>query len=431
MRFSAILRFTVHSPRGINFTLTTDEALGQIHRKYSKRWFGAKSDYVDLRAPSKEFLPFYFCSGAVQGTFAGSITYNESSGADSKQGSTTRTVSTGPHTLDSSFEENQTQVYAGYKYNMGYVQYALRNDASPLTMKKMSLVDTSGATINLFEQSTATLKEFVNDEVRRQATRTATEIVRSFHPIASSVSISFKTLEIRIEEVTPCFVPCYVCKASYDEEEYTLYVNGMNGIVGGPYLLNAVAVARVVGLSTATLGLMLTPNKVAGLVFGSFAGGIAYYAAYYAAKYFPRYRRDYFRKQRDKLRAQHSGVDSSGFRPSRDSRRTQQEYEHSSYWDSHKFQQRRTARRSSSSSSSSSSSPGGDGHVDAAKDSKGYYKTLGLTGNESVNEIRSAYRQEVLKQHPDVGGSTDKMARINEAYRVLRDPARRDEYDRT
>jgi curved DNA-binding protein CbpA len=38
----------------------------------------------------------------------------------------------------------------------------------------------------------------------------------------------------------------------------------------------------------------------------------------------------------------------------------------------------------------------------------------------SLNQIRDAYRQLALSTHPDSGGSTEAMRRLNEAYQLLK-----------
>ncbi|MCS6914328.1 MAG: DnaJ C-terminal domain-containing protein [Myxococcales bacterium] len=64
---------------------------------------------------------------------------------------------------------------------------------------------------------------------------------------------------------------------------------------------------------------------------------------------------------------------------------------------------------------------------------KDYYKTLGVSGTASAEEIKKAYRRLAKKYHPDVtGGDKAKEAKfkeITEAYEVLSDPKRRAEYD--
>ncbi|EPY18514.1 DNAJ domain protein [Strigomonas culicis] len=270
------------------------------------------------------------------------------------------------------------------------------------------------------------MRGFVELDVRAQVTETATTLLRGYHPTASSISVNFDKLHISIEEITPVFVPCYIVKSYYDEVEYHLYVSGFNGYVGGPYLLNALYFGRLASALTVAGALLVYPNKVAGFIFGSFFAVATYYMAFYAARLYPKWRRDYNRRTQQEMRHKHQSDDQRGFRPDENStRRTTAEYHSSTYWDTHAYEQRVGGGGGSSSSSSS----GGYSSARVVRDPKGYYKTLGLEGNESINEIRSAYRKIVMQEHPDVGGSENKMVAANAAYRVLRDPKRRAAYD--
>jgi DnaJ domain len=59
-----------------------------------------------------------------------------------------------------------------------------------------------------------------------------------------------------------------------------------------------------------------------------------------------------------------------------------------------------------------------------------HYEVLGVPSGASPEAIREAYRRLAREHHPDraVAGD-DRMSAINEAYRVLNDPARRAVYD--
>jgi curved DNA-binding protein len=64
---------------------------------------------------------------------------------------------------------------------------------------------------------------------------------------------------------------------------------------------------------------------------------------------------------------------------------------------------------------------------------KDYYKILGVDKSASPEEIKKSYRKLALKYHPD-HNEGDKSAEakfkdLNEAYAVLRDPEKKQQYD--
>lgn len=61
--------------------------------------------------------------------------------------------------------------------------------------------------------------------------------------------------------------------------------------------------------------------------------------------------------------------------------------------------------------------------------SKEYYRTLGVEPTASADEIKRAYRKLALHHHPDRGGAIGDFQKIQEAYSVLNDPQKRQEYD--
>jgi len=62
-----------------------------------------------------------------------------------------------------------------------------------------------------------------------------------------------------------------------------------------------------------------------------------------------------------------------------------------------------------------------------------YYEILGVPRNATEDQIRSAYRQQALKYHPDRNrepGAAEQFKAVTEAYEVLRDGDKRAMYDR-
>ncbi len=59
-----------------------------------------------------------------------------------------------------------------------------------------------------------------------------------------------------------------------------------------------------------------------------------------------------------------------------------------------------------------------------------YYETLGVGKNASADEIKAAFRKKAHQYHPDkTGGNEAKFKEINEAYQVLSDPQKKQQYD--
>ncbi len=61
---------------------------------------------------------------------------------------------------------------------------------------------------------------------------------------------------------------------------------------------------------------------------------------------------------------------------------------------------------------------------------KDYYKTLGVSKNSSDEEIKKAFYKLAHKYHPDkAGGDEKKFKEVNEAYQILSDKKKRQQYD--
>ena len=66
------------------------------------------------------------------------------------------------------------------------------------------------------------------------------------------------------------------------------------------------------------------------------------------------------------------------------------------------------------------------------KNRRNYYRLLHVQPDAPLEVIKASYRtlMRTLKNHPDLGGHVWNAALINEAYAVLSNPARREQYDR-
>lgn len=58
-----------------------------------------------------------------------------------------------------------------------------------------------------------------------------------------------------------------------------------------------------------------------------------------------------------------------------------------------------------------------------------YYSTLGINRGASADEIKRAYKKMAMKHHPDRGGDEKKFKEVEEAYRTLSDPQKKQMFD--
>ena len=68
-----------------------------------------------------------------------------------------------------------------------------------------------------------------------------------------------------------------------------------------------------------------------------------------------------------------------------------------------------------------------------AESKRDYYEVLGVAKNATADEIKSAYRKLAMKYHPDRNpgdkAAEEKFKEAAEAYDVLHDPQKRQQYD--
>lgn len=61
--------------------------------------------------------------------------------------------------------------------------------------------------------------------------------------------------------------------------------------------------------------------------------------------------------------------------------------------------------------------------------SRDYYDILGADERATRRELEHLYKRRAARLHPDKGGDEEQMKVLNEAYRVLKNPLTRQEYD--
>merc|ERR1719198_1761758 len=58
-----------------------------------------------------------------------------------------------------------------------------------------------------------------------------------------------------------------------------------------------------------------------------------------------------------------------------------------------------------------------------------HYTLIGVSEDATAEEIKLAFRQKALHEHPDKGGDADRFHELQMAYNVLEDQEKRDAYD--
>lgn len=58
-----------------------------------------------------------------------------------------------------------------------------------------------------------------------------------------------------------------------------------------------------------------------------------------------------------------------------------------------------------------------------------YYDVLGVGKNATQEDIKKAYRKKAMEYHPDRGGDEKKFKELTEAYEILSDDSKREQYD--
>ena len=58
-----------------------------------------------------------------------------------------------------------------------------------------------------------------------------------------------------------------------------------------------------------------------------------------------------------------------------------------------------------------------------------YYEILGVDTGATSDAIKKAYKLKAKQHHPDKGGDATRFKEVNEAYKILSDPSKREHYD--
>lgn len=270
--------------------------------------------------------------------------------------------------------------------------------------------------------------ERAQERIRRSELAIAERSIREQFK-ADRVQLVVLQLALTHTTATPVFVPVYVAKTRIRSAVLRTYIAGWApGLSAGPVLPNPERVATVAAAGTP---LLLLATGLMGSLTGLLWAGVVLpgVLSYLAASFWP------------ELHGALLGARARFQRPL-----TAQEQEQQEQWMSYewvrqdaddgfyrraRFEQSYTG--SSGGASSSRTASGG-----SPTDPEGHYRVLGVSPSSSTQEVQAAFRAAALKWHPDrqpdpakKAEATERFQRLQHAYSVLRDPARRAQYDST
>ncbi|KAF9360588.1 hypothetical protein BGX34_007676, partial [Mortierella sp. NVP85] len=365
------------------------------------------------------FIPFWVASGSVRSKIINAqvgwdrlvTRYNKVTKQNESSWETTwRSVQT-QHEFVHSYPSTipELQIYASYKYRRGFVNQ-IRSATSLLDSKTLDPRDMES-----------------NDPEDRQRGLEN----RGLDPYTMKPSIALKFAKTAIEEnevesverwlienyrcdrarilsmdfeynnlvLAPIYIPVYVFSIQHLNRTFRTFVQAHDsaGLVGGMRFyswqrISAVtAVSAIAGLGimgTSRFGLTMTSAFWLGVVAPSLL--VAWSVYYYPIL---NYRiRDWWRQR------EMSGHEAEAYSTSWDTEWTKaydryEEEQRRQDWSENQEYHRQSSQGSRSASSSKRSGPPGD--------PQGYYATLGVPTNASMQEIQSAFRGLAMKWHPD------------------------------
>eukprot|EP00798_Chlamydomonas_sp_ICE-L_P016196 gene16196-22359_t len=353
-------------------------------------------------------------------------------------------------------EHEGMQVYANHKYPRPDIQ-VMRPGASlvtavPLHPRMMGSASSPGLLrrVQAYKMPPDAARRFAINYVWKQEKAGAEELLKQMMGV-SEVRVLDMSVTVTYFSAHPVYVPMYVfSRKSARGYKVRTFVSGVDGATSGTREYDATKVATLSAAFGAVVMLVLPAVIVTSLPLASFIWvGMSAFAVLgsWVANYFPELRGGWLALGDLRQRYFGDGLKpkttiggwgrGDGFPKSGDAGDWEAEFvkqymgteeRRRSFEDRSEYSQH--GRQSEDSWSDS-----GLGK-DELRDPLGYYQILGVGLSASTSEIASAFRGAALKHHPDMypdqadqQRATAHFQRIMVAYSVLRDPAKRLEYD--
>ncbi|KAG0023966.1 hypothetical protein BGZ80_006980 [Entomortierella chlamydospora] len=338
----------------------------------------------------------------------------------------------------------ELQIYASYKYRRGFINQ-IRSAISILAAKSLEPQDMESTSIEDIQHGLHNrgldpftmkpsialkfVKTAIEDNEVQRAERWLVENYRCDQARIMSMDFRYNQLVL-----APVYIPVFVFSIQYLNRTFRTFVQAHDetGLVSGMRFyswqrVSAVtaicAAAGLMAVGTSRFGMTMTTGFWLGVVVPSMA--VAWSVLYYPILDY--HIRDWWRQREmdgHEAEASYSSWDTDWTKAYD---RYEEEQRRQDWSENQQYRQSSQGSRSSSSSAEQSGPPG---------DPQGYYATLGVQKNASVQEIQSAFRGLAMKWHPDRFNTPEEKARgkkkfqeITAAYSVLRDVKKRRAYD--
>ncbi|GJJ70996.1 hypothetical protein EMPS_03346 [Entomortierella parvispora] len=439
--------------RIVPFKMNVKQAEEVFERYHGHSFFSAKVNQV--HKVEALYIPFWAASGSVRSKVINAqvgwdrmvTRYNKITKQNETSWETTWRAVQERHEFSHTYPSSvpDLQIYASYKYRRGFVNQ-IRSSTSIMSAKTLEPQDMESRDqedinrglqnrgLDPFTMKPSIALKFVRTAIEENEVRLAEEwLVNAYKSDRARImSMDFQYDGLVL---APIYVPVYVFTIRHLDRNFRTFVQAHDaaGLAGGLRFyswqrISAVtavcAIAALAVLGTSRFGLGMTSGFWLGVVAPSLL--VAWSVLYYPIV---DYRiRDWWRqREMDGHTAEASSAPwDTDWTKAYD--RMEEEQRRQDWSENQQYQQQ-SSYGSGRSSSAGSGPPG---------DPMGYYSTLGVSKDASVQEIQSAFRGLAMKWHPDRFSTPEDKAKgkkkfqeITAAYSVLRDAKKRRSYDTT
>eukprot|EP00050_Salpingoeca_kvevrii_P021892 m.117481 g.117481 ORF g.117481 m.117481 type:complete len:509 (-) comp9518_c0_seq2:56-1582(-) len=412
-------------PAVLPFALTPEEAREAI-RNWTP-WIAPASVRAQLaeRPLERRLLPFYAASATVHSRFRGEVgyaSYVSNYSTREKMFATRRVLRYEPkgwHDMgDTAYSPKlpMMQVYASFEYRRQNVQ-AIKSDLLDHCVALAPGIVPEDTGVDPFSMVPSFARSLVTLRIQRDQVARASGWLRQEYTADDVRDIDLQLVENHLT-LTPVYLPAYVLEYRHSGRVFRVFVNGIDGRIGGQRLWSGWTFGGLAALGAAVPSYLLDIDIAGGATWvaaaGLVAGAIAHWKPTLTQMYY------------DRLRDQELTNNAT--------EATLQTMQHA---------QDQAAQIAEENAEFATASEQVQLASDEARrhDPKQYYKTLKLDHlchQASLKQIKQAFRREALLWAPQVHANAPserrlqaavRHRRILEAYAVLRDPARRAKYD--